>query len=69
MTEGWKCPNCGKAHAPHIDTCPEPGRVTITSTFYPRVFHDGPTPPVFQADWPHWPPHLPTVTCSSEPDQ
>lgn len=25
MSEGWKCPNCGKAHGPHVDTCPEPG--------------------------------------------
>lgn len=23
---GWSCPNCGKAHAPHIDTCPEPAQ-------------------------------------------
>lgn len=23
MREGWKCPNCGKAHGPHVDTCPE----------------------------------------------
>lgn len=22
MREGWKCPNCGRAHWPHIDTCP-----------------------------------------------
>lgn len=22
--QGWKCPNCGKAHAPHVETCPEP---------------------------------------------
>ncbi len=24
MNEGWKCPACGKAHAPHVQTCPEP---------------------------------------------
>lgn len=24
MTEGWKCPNCGKAHAPDVKTCPDP---------------------------------------------
>ncbi len=21
---GWQCPNCGKAHAPSVATCPEP---------------------------------------------
>lgn len=25
MQQGWKCPNCGKAHGPHVDTCPEAG--------------------------------------------
>lgn len=20
--QGWKCPNCGKAHGPHVNTCP-----------------------------------------------
>lgn len=24
MNEGWKCPNCGKAHAPDVKTCPDP---------------------------------------------
>lgn len=19
---GWKCPHCGRAHGPHVDTCP-----------------------------------------------
>ena len=22
--QGWMCPQCGKAHGPHVDTCPEP---------------------------------------------
>lgn len=21
---GWQCPNCGRAHAPSVQTCPEP---------------------------------------------
>lgn len=25
MREGWKCPHCGKAHGPHVDTCPGGG--------------------------------------------
>lgn len=23
---GWQCPNCGKAHAPDVATCPDPPR-------------------------------------------
>lgn len=23
---GWQCPNCGGAHAPDVNTCPEPPR-------------------------------------------
>lgn len=30
MDQGWKCPNCGKAHAPHVLTCPEPARDKLT---------------------------------------
>lgn len=25
MSDGWKCPNCGKTHGPHVDTCPGGG--------------------------------------------
>lgn len=24
LAAGWACSNCGKAHAPHVQTCPEP---------------------------------------------
>lgn len=24
LPSGWHCPNCGRAHAPDIATCPEP---------------------------------------------
>lgn len=30
MNQGWKCPNCGKAHGPHVDTCPEPNPYPMT---------------------------------------
>jgi hypothetical protein len=23
VSEGWKCPHCGSAHAPDVKTCPE----------------------------------------------
>lgn len=23
---GWQCPNCGRAHAPDVGTCPDPPR-------------------------------------------
>jgi hypothetical protein len=26
-TSGWQCPHCGKAHAPHVRTCPEPTKL------------------------------------------
>lgn len=26
MSFGWSCPNCGKAHAPSVKTCPEPAK-------------------------------------------
>jgi hypothetical protein len=26
MRSGWRCPNCGGAHAPDVATCPEPPR-------------------------------------------
>lgn len=22
MLNGWNCPKCGSAHAPHVETCP-----------------------------------------------
>ena len=27
--KGWLCPSCGRAHAPHVETCPV---LTITSS-------------------------------------
>jgi hypothetical protein len=36
MSFGWKCPNCGKAHGPHVQTCPEPAAPTrVIGTPYP----------------------------------
>lgn len=42
MSEGWKCPNCGKAHAPQVLTCPEPARDNLTHL--PHDWHS-------KADW------------------
>lgn len=28
---GWLCPSCGKAHAPHVETCPSETRVDIVN--------------------------------------
>ena len=57
MNEGWKCPNCGKAHAPHVQTCPEPAQqMGIPYPVWPQ-----PSP----IDTGYWPPHLPTVTCDT----
>jgi hypothetical protein len=42
MTEGWKCPNCGKAHAPSVLTCPEePSKVSptpVTTPYFPTTW-------------------------------
>ena len=43
MSEGWKCPNCGKAHVPTVLTCPE-------DSIYPTIPNPlGPAP--------NWPPY------------
>lgn len=34
MSDGWKCPNCGKAHPIWVDTCPEPRRKTGCDHWY-----------------------------------
>lgn len=26
LRSGWKCPNCGGAHGPHVMSCPEPSK-------------------------------------------
>ena len=33
MNEGWKCPNCGKAHAPWMSTCDQEYVTWTTNTF------------------------------------
>lgn len=43
MREGWKCPSCGKAHGPHIDTCPGGRTKTVYGTG--TVEHDDHTAP------------------------
>lgn len=40
MSEGWKCPNCGGAHAPDVKTCPV---VTVPSPLGPFPFGPDPT--------------------------
>lgn len=29
--QGWNCPKCGKAHGPHVNTCPESSPYTPTT--------------------------------------
>lgn len=36
MPEGWSCPNCHKAHAPWVATCPE--LLVSTSVSVPTVW-------------------------------
>jgi len=35
MSQGWSCPNCGKAHAPSVQTCPEVATQPVAPTFAP----------------------------------
>lgn len=60
MTEpktGWMCPQCGKAHAPHVDTCPDGGSQFAPPDFmtYRPVFTPyypvAPAPPVQETPW------------------
>jgi hypothetical protein len=61
MAEGWKCPNCGKAHGPHVDTCPEPGGLALP--FSPSPF-PYPWPGTLYDPPPMWPPY---TTCGDPP--
>jgi hypothetical protein len=38
MTTGWKCPNCGSAHAPTVLTCPAPAKDVVGSQRWPILF-------------------------------
>lgn len=29
MSMGWQCPHCGRAHAPHVLTCPKPAAPSL----------------------------------------
>ena len=48
---GWKCPQCGRIHAPHIATCPfcapycQPGEITWIGTFPNTWRSDGTSQP------------------------
>lgn len=39
MDEGWKCPNCGKAHGPMVQTCPEPATPDFRSIVFTEPAH------------------------------
>lgn len=38
INQGWSCPKCGSAHAPHVQTCPQGyGLSQMTGTYSPPV--------------------------------
>jgi len=45
MNNGWNCPSCGKAHAPHVNTCPEPQRLDVYGPSYPHPIRSYPYMP------------------------
>ena len=47
MRDGWKCPNCGKAHGPHVATCPEIKGVKWPPVRIGTPFRDRPDTPPF----------------------
>lgn len=51
MREGWKCPNCGKAHGPHIATCPEPAAPELPEQAVPPYVIISPHVIPAPADW------------------
>lgn len=48
--KGWMCPSCGRAHGPHVDTCPgpqqavSPGLPTIPNWTWPAQPYVLPSP-------------------------
>lgn len=65
MSDGWKCPNCGKAHGPHIDTCPAPASAPVLSPLRVSIHVSPGAPmPTFPnlVDYP-WQPYV-GPTCS-----
>lgn len=46
--QGWLCPKCGSAHAPHIQTCPL--SIPTIAWPYPPAY-----PPFFTRFFPAWP--------------
>lgn len=59
MADGWKCPNCGKAHGPHVDTCP----AAATSPEVRPLLPDAPLPaiPTGPRTWPFGAPWRPYI--------
>jgi hypothetical protein len=45
----WRCPGCGRYHAPHVDTCPfcQPQRVAPNRPMYPYI---GDPQPIYVGD-------------------
>lgn len=51
IARGWMCPACGKAHGPHVNTCPEHAAAPAT-----------PMQPLPNWTLPNPPPVIPSVT-------
>lgn len=62
MNNGWNCPNCGKAHAPDVKTCPEPARAAPWQV-HPHF------PTYYEPMPPQWPRTEPLTPCDPRPFQ
>ena len=64
MSKGWLCPQCGKAHGPHVDTCPDGGSVFGPPVVIPTVWTI-PNQPRHGSRTDDPPPPWPIVTCNT----
>lgn len=55
----WRCPGCGRFHAPHVDTCPFCQPHTVSPNWPVRPYIGDPAP-VYIGDPPWW-----TITTTS----
>lgn len=66
---GWKCPECGRVFAPHVDECKYCGKYTVTT---PQPIPEVPSPTIpfpsipypYRENWDWW--RKPLVTWATK---
>lgn len=69
-SKGWLCPQCNKAHGPHVDTCPsgDGGTFFPTPVIVPTIW-PSPTTIPYPTTAPWSPPFITTCQASVLPKQ